>query len=118
MKATLSQILFPIRVQRLSYLLRMLACMVPCVLIGLLIGLLGTFYPPAVQSPILRPLVILFAIAWYGYLLLFVVAPRFHDLGLPRICILMAFFPGLNLILGLMALFAPTGWWLKFKAGK
>ncbi|PYK98435.1 MAG: hypothetical protein DME19_12590 [Verrucomicrobia bacterium] len=57
----------------------------------------------------------LFGLAWCAYISWFVVAPRFLDIGMPRVCILLAFVPPVNIALGLMALFAPTGWWLPYR---
>src|SRR6185369_29464 len=98
--------LFPVRIQRLSYVLRMLICFVPCILLGLLLGYLGHAYPSFLESPALRPLLLLFYGAWYIYVAMFVAAPRLVDIGLPRLCVLLVLIPGLNLALGLMALFA------------
>jgi hypothetical protein len=105
--------LFPRQIQRVSYLLRLLTSIVPCVLLGLLIGYLGYTHPQLLQSSLTRPLLWLFTIGWYAYLLCFIVAPRFLDIGLPRVCVVFALILGVNLVLGLMALFAPTGWWLR-----
>lgn len=107
---------FPRQIQRISYLLRMLASFLPCILLGFLIAYLGHAHPQLLQNSFTRPLLWLFTIAWYAYLLCFIVAPRFLDIGLPRICLLLAFFPGANLVLALTALFAPTGWCLRFRA--
>jgi hypothetical protein len=110
------KVLFPRQIQRISYLFRMLAWMGICLLFGLFLGYIGLMHPLILKSPICGALGWIFVIAMYSYLILFVVAPRFLDIGLPNICIILAFIPGCNLILGLMALFAPTDWWLRYKS--
>jgi uncharacterized membrane protein YhaH (DUF805 family) len=106
--------LFPKQIQRLSYFLRMVACLCASALVGVFLGLLGHAAPGAFNSPLLKPLLWLFTIAWYCYLLGFVLAPRLRDIGISPYIALVAFVPGANLVIGLVALFAPTGWWLRF----
>ena len=115
-RVTLRQMnsLFPKQIQRLSYFFRLFACCCASALIGVFLGLLGRVAPTAFNSPLLKPLLWLFAIAWYCYVLGFVLAPRLRDIGISPYIALAAFLPGVNLVIGLIALFAPTGWWLRF----
>jgi len=95
----------------------MLVCFVPCLLLGVGLGYLGHVHPHALESSLVRPFVTLFGVAWYSYVLFFVVLPRLLDVGLPSLCVILAVVPGVNVALGLIALFAPTGWWLRQRSG-
>jgi hypothetical protein len=107
--------LFPLQIQRVSYFVRMLACILLCFLLGVLIAWIGHVHPQWLLNPAWK-LMWIFKIAWYAYVVCFVVAPRLFDVGLPRIFALLAIIPGINFGFGLLALFAPTGWWLRFHA--
>jgi uncharacterized membrane protein YhaH (DUF805 family) len=104
--------LFPRQITRRAYLLRVVACL--GFYFGFAVALSELLKISSIaQSPLLIPLLWVSAIVVYLYVLAFVAAPRLRDIGFSPYLALAFFFPGANVLVGLLALFAPTGWWTR-----
>ena len=89
------RLLFPRRIHRLSYFIRLVICNV----LGapLFVG----------ESPFERPLVLVCSLALAVYALCFVLLPRLRDVGMSGLWLIVAFIPVANIILGIILLFRP-----------
>src|SRR6266699_2464067 len=103
--------LFPKKIGRFPYASRLSCCLLLSFSFGFLLSFLGRNAPFFLKSPLFLPLLWGLTIIWYSYLLMCVVAPRLRDIGLSPYLALAGFIPGINVALGLCALFAPSGWW-------
>jgi hypothetical protein len=102
---TFFAIVFPKRIGRLSYFLRLL--------LMLAIYYLGFFaIHQCPLGPGLRLVIILsFVIVFLGYLFCYIVMPRLRDFGLPALAIVFFLIPILNTLFALCLMFGPRDYW-------
>jgi uncharacterized membrane protein YhaH (DUF805 family) len=101
--------IFPKRLGRLSYFLRLLSLFVLMKLSFYAIG-------QCQAIPELRlAMTLAFAFLFIAYLFCYVLVPRLLDFGLPVIAVIVFFIPLFNTLLCLGLMFGPQDYWEKFR---
>jgi hypothetical protein len=113
LKAAIIRTLFPKRIGRLSFLLR-LSIWVVLPLIAVVIG--DSFSKPATEasagfSTFTFVVVCSIMLCHFGYFLLYILRPRFADIGFPSSALALILVPMLNALVFYAAIFASSGWW-------
>ncbi len=97
--------LFPLRIGRLNYLLRVLGFIAAIIVIAFV----GSRFLTSRSSLLI---ILSFCVGFYlAYFLPFIVAPRIRDIGAsPWLCLVFLIRP-IAPVVALLALFAPSDWW-------
>jgi uncharacterized membrane protein YhaH (DUF805 family) len=107
-------LLFPQRLSRLQYLLRVFGFFAVVVLLIAILVVVIPHDPTATEPPWIRIVLgAIYVIPYFGYFLPFILAPRLRDVGMSPWMSLLALVVIVAPLITLAALFAPAGWWTR-----